>query len=364
MLQASGHKLYEGTNQVILKGAAHGGYAFQPDGLWRQTGETLWYTLGKGYRAQAIIDNLDALKSWGGNCFRLQIPLCYWIDNTSSFQANFIALCSLAAARGMYIIICPAFVRNNAYPCGGDKLPYGAWLTGGAGDLAYMPNRAAFVSFWADVADKMKAVDNILFEIWNEPHGAVTGIDMGSGDTATRDEFFTMSQQVVTAIRTALAYQPILMNWGYGGFYDTVTETALYHLSNFNTYKPTDTQNNLVLAPHFYSTFLTDGSWTRAQPSWANILEWSAGCGLDDAAALYPIVFTEVGSNTSPDYTYQSPWYDQPYWVLRRLDELVCGFTGWGWTTKQEMLACPMLQGALWNFTPNPLGHVIKRWLL
>jgi hypothetical protein len=244
-----GNKIVDSSGQIlILRGVQVPCFASQPAGAW--SGYTIW-------NQQDIINELDAIKSWGANTIRLQIAIEYWkynlnTPNLAITNRDAIKLVAqLAAQRGMYVILTGYSVKGSSNGGQQDPLPYPPFQTS-PGASSVIANKQDFVYWWNNVASELKNYPNLMFEIWNEPTLRPFGLSTITANTV-QTEYFTVVQEVINSIRTTGAMQPILTQWDYSTWVDLDypwnPEATMNWITTANLNDPA---GNIVYVTHIY----------------------------------------------------------------------------------------------------------------
>lgn len=227
-LHVDGRWIKDSMNDtVILRGVNKGQWVDHPTGCWMETGSSdagCW-----SFSAQKVIDNLDYMLEWGCNVIRLHTTMDWWIDDYQNFRYNIKTVIELANERGIYVIFEPCHVRN--YQDGGgiddSPLPWtGPWTD-------YCASIEDFVDYWRSVVDEMGSYPNVIYELWNEPHGDV-------------EDWYDGWQQCIDMIRNEKGDNHIiLIQWYYGQ--DGSSNGNLNWVQDY----PFD-QTNLAYSTHVY----------------------------------------------------------------------------------------------------------------
>lgn len=209
-LHVEGRHIRNSLNQtVMLRGVNKVEFADDPDGIWM--GDTMW-------KDENVAAELDAMKSWDINVIRCHMSLEAWkydVGPNSGHPASFYCaipareaikkLLIMAAERGMYVILDGYTVRG--YWSGGDQdpLPYPPYQTS-INAFEVIANETEFIDWWVSIVQELKSYPNVLFELWNEPHG----------DETAKASWGSVAQQCIEAIRSQGAQQIIIFQWKYG----------------------------------------------------------------------------------------------------------------------------------------------------
>jgi len=254
LLHVDGRYVKNSFNKtVMLRGVNKVEFADDPDGIWM--GNTMW-------NDGNVAAELDAMKSWGINVIRCHMSVETWkfnIGPNSGHPAS--PYCALpareaikrlilmAAERGMYVILDGCTVRS--YWSGGDQdpLPYPPYQTS-AQASEVIASEAEFVDWWISVAQELKIYPNVLFELWNEPHG----------DETAKTSWKSVAQKCINAIRSEGAQQIIILQWGYGVWTGLASGDVegMEWILDFNL---TDPLGNILYSTHVYRIYGGCGLW-------------------------------------------------------------------------------------------------------
>jgi hypothetical protein len=340
LLRKADNKLINASGeQVILRGVNYPEYCASPGGLWRAQGEDTWQN-NQIYRQQAVIDNLNAIANWGCNVIRLHLPIEYWVNDTNNFKNNLKNMISLAGERGIYVII--EFCSNFAYPdTARGGLPYGIYAPEGQYQTQ-MPNRNAFVNLWKNLASELSSVDNVIYEAYNEPNG--------SDDI--KKEYFAMMQDLINAIRSTNALQPVIIQWGFGAWVNVQYANQPRSLNWVYDYPLHDPVNNLIISTHNYANCIHTGDGSvYVGYDYANVLTYADKCLIDKVAREFPLIIGEIGAINGRSEEIESMKN-----CLKRFNELQIGYLGWSWTNYYQYA---LLNPGKWTFSPNPQGQIL-----
>lgn len=190
-------------NIVFLRGVNKPTFNADPTGWWQPEGGIS----GSGHNTwneEAVVYNLNKMKEMGANTVRFHLNLGFWFDpapHASSGLTNAEMVkraCELASEREMYVILDGFNNGAGGGPGGQSPLP---WQPSN-------PNIAdveGFVNWWKAMSDTYGDLPNVIYDLWNEPHGG------------TELEWFNACQQVVTALRDKGDDHLVLYQFGYTG---------------------------------------------------------------------------------------------------------------------------------------------------
>jgi len=222
---------------IYLRGVNRAYFASDCTGYWQPLGGGSQSGYGS-WSETAMQEHLNEIKRLGFNTIRCQFSMKWWIDDSSTtldgFQTNrnfrscLEDTIAYASEIGLYVIIVPYSVVAKWPSPGQDPLPWAPYsITDPEGKV--MPNRQAFVNFWVDVAAELKEYPNVLFELFNEPHG----------DATYKSQWFTGVQETITAIRAIQCDNIIVVHWGYCGSFSWINQYPL-------------TGSNILYSNHIY----------------------------------------------------------------------------------------------------------------
>jgi len=318
-------------NVVHLYGADRGGFNNDPYGRWEAQGET--YQGGRGnFRPTAVRYQFGVMQStWSFNAMRWTFPIQWWAQNTSGFRLWLTQAIMIASEYGIYIIIVPYSVVAGTSADAMAFPPYASHT--GASNI--IPDENAFVDFWASVATSLAGLNNVIFDLWNEPNSGNQPVNQAKAD------WQRVWQRCIDAIR-AVSNNLILVQWGYGTGpnenMDWITQYAV-------------TGTNLVYSTHMYST-----SMGYAYSPTATYEELNATFqrnGVHQVSRTLPLIWGEVGAVSSESVFLQN--------LLRLLNDLdIVGYLAWIWAPGPD---APVYYGLLQNTgyvpAPNYIGQIV-----
>lgn len=239
-------------NIVYLRGVQKAEMADDPDGAWM--GNTYW----SDANVQA---ELAIMKSWGANTIRCIQAIENWKYDLSAPYASISnrdavkRLLTFAGQEGMYVIFTGYRVTNYFDGGNQDPLPYPPYQTS-TGASSVISSKRNFINWWADVANQLKSYPNVIFEVWNEPHG----------DSVAMTEYFGVIQQVINAIRATGAQQLIMVQWDYGSWVnlDYPPPNDASTMDWITQANLTDPLNNLVYVTHIYREYGDTGIYSNS----------------------------------------------------------------------------------------------------
>lgn len=325
---------------VFLRGLNKHGFEDDPSGHWQLPDGSIAFNT---FDPVVVVANLDAMKSWGINFLRMYSTAEFWINNTGNHRRTVKDLATMAAEREIYLMYSFWHVRA---PSGAPALPYPPYSE--TGDEAIIGSEADFVEVWRSIATELKNYPNVIFELWNEPHGNETA----------RESWFNVVQQCINAIREAGATNLIVVQWGYGiwanlsygggGFMDWVEDYPL-----------NDLLGNIV-----YSTHLYRGEIHYTEPTRINCWEYDdLKRGLQQGLVDYvlntlnkPVIMGEIGPNmwqTGDELTRELAFYNNSLTIFNEWEMGYAGFWWWPSGTYAHLVTGP-------NYQANVAGEILK----
>jgi hypothetical protein len=169
-LYVIGNKICSDGTVVALRGVDRDGYEDSAGGYWMDESAYIqanWNSYGYAN----CIEELNAMQSWGINCIRAFISLDLWVNGSE--PALFENFTSLAAARGIYVVITGYEVVNYFQGGGQDPLPYPPYATSPHAS-SIVPSQGAFINIEGNMSIQLRGYSNILYDIWNEPQATTT----------------------------------------------------------------------------------------------------------------------------------------------------------------------------------------------
>ncbi len=207
------HLLDDAGRVVVLRSVNQHGFLDVPDGAWNAPGEALYSGMGQ-WRPEVIQATFDAYRQHGFNVVRFHTVVDWWKTNPRTYRDQYRDVTypkpyrelmedtiAWAGERGLYVIFDFFALRNeNGVQSGQESLPWAPW----GSDPEVVANRGEFVEIWSSVATALGNHPNVLFELYNEPHG----------DAEAEAEWFTFVKEVLPAIR-AHSDNPVLVQRDY-----------------------------------------------------------------------------------------------------------------------------------------------------
>jgi aryl-phospho-beta-D-glucosidase BglC (GH1 family) len=251
ILHRQGNQLADSSgNPVVLKGTT---------GDFVNTGQGGWMTTkGFTFNISAAPEQLDLMQNWGFNNLRITMSVELWLKNIDNNRANLRSVISLAQERGIYVTVAPWSILYSGNPSGewqSNALPYPPYQ----GDQSYqtltateavIPSKQAFIDFYEQLVNDLKAHPNVLFEVWNEPHA-----DIYAGEAARADFFGNVVNPIISNARNSGAQQPFVIDGNWGGI----------NASDYLPYVASIPDNNIALSFHLYTHFGHLDTWGTRQ---------------------------------------------------------------------------------------------------
>ena len=271
--------------------------------------------------------SVAAMASWKINTVRVPlnedcwlgingVPAAYGGANYQSALANYVSLLNNA---GLAVIL---------------DLHWAAPGTNAANGQQPMPNRDHSITFWQQVANAYKGNSSVVFDLYNEPYPdsnqdtAEAWRCWRDGGTCAGMSYPAAGmQELLNAVRGTGATNLVLVGGvGYAGI-----------LTNWLTYRPTDSGNNLAASWHVYNF-----SWCPSQSCWESMIA--------PVAAQVPVVTGEIGENDCA-HGFVDP-------LMAWLDAHGISYLAWTWNTWN----CGGGPALISNFdgTPTNFGQGIK----
>jgi hypothetical protein len=288
---------------VILKGFNLRDFCFEgyPHGVWFQIGGV---TEDSAWNETTIKAHLDAIRTWNANLIRVIFCVEYWQYNTSGYITNFKQLAQWARERGLYMLMVPYTVQISG---GQPELPYPPYSN--PGDDQFIASEDKFIEFWVNVTLQMRNCPNVMYEIWNEPHG--DGIDswLGTYDTSGVAERTMMAMRNYTD-------QIIMCHWGYA-----TDKNA--HLSDWVNLIYFNQSYNFVISTHNYRNGY-EAWWSHEYADLKNNMNVSGYFSVN-----VPLFITEIGLDLeASNLEDEKTWFSN---ALRIFNENNISWNVHGW---------------------------------
>lgn len=362
-LHADGALLKDSNGQVIsLKGINHHGFLDVPDGAWDAPNEPLYSGMGR-WDPEVVKKTLDSYQQLGFNVIRLHTIVEWWKNNPKSYQDPYRQVIYQSSYRQMiqdtirwaherniYVIFDFYALKNiQGRQSGQESLPWAPW--GNFPEV--VQDRDEFLALWSSVSKELGQYPNVLFELYNEPHG----------DNQAEEEWFQFVKQALPILRTR-TNNPIIVHWNYDSWVNLDYPPPQHSASTLEWIEkhPLD-DNNIIYGVHLYRNSGA-GMPGLAHRGINPVLNLWKRTDLYQAMQLAllpkivnqhkkPLLVTEVGaflSNDALDQKQELQWLEN---TLSILNEWNIGYVGWAWQSDQQLS-----HGMLHEGNPNQAGLV------
>jgi hypothetical protein len=288
---------------------------------------------------------IDAMRSWNIHAVRIPLNEECWLGTSdvpaggtsgAAYQQAVKDYVNLLVANGMNVILDLHWTYGQYSGAGAGCSDIKASCQKPMPDMQYTP------TFWTQVATAFKDDNAVIFDLFNEPYpdaadnfsdATEAWTCLRDGGTCTGISYQVAGMQtLVNAVRATGATNVIMT----GGL------TWTNDLSQWLTYKPTDTTGNLIASWHSYNF---NGCVATSC--------WDSTVGA--VAAKVPVQAGEIGQNTcAHDYTDQ---------VMGWADANGVGYTAWTWNPWGCSQGNVLITD--WNGTPtSTYGEGFKAHLL
>ncbi|MGD6852192.1 MAG: glycoside hydrolase family 5 protein [Candidatus Bathyarchaeia archaeon] len=280
ILRRQGNQLVNSLgNPVVLRGTT-GDMVNSGQGGWMTTS-------GFTFEVSAATEQLDMMQNWGFNGLRITMSVELWLKSIDDNRANLRYVVSQAQQRGIYVTVAPWSVLYSGNPSGewqSNALPYPPYQGDQshqalAATEAVIPNKQAFIDFYGQLVNDLKAYPNVLFEVWNEPHA-----DIYAGEAARADFFANVVNPIIANARNSGAQQPFVIDGNWGGI----------NTGDFLPYVEGIPDNNFALSFHLYTHFGHLDAWGNPT-DYNGLMDAFSASGVVAASKVYPIYFGELG---------------------------------------------------------------------
>ena len=362
-LHVEGAQLKDSAGKtVILRGVNHHGFVDVPDGAWDPPGKPLFSGMGH-WDPPVVKGTLDEYRKSGFNVVRFHTVIDWWKNNPQTYQDRWRTVrypqpyrqmmkdtVQWAAERGLYVIFDFFAMKNtDGKQSGQESIPWPPYNR--YPDV--VANQAAFIELWKSVAQELGGCPNVLFELYNEPHG----------DEKAEAEWFAFCQNALTALRPCTT-NVVIVQWDYmcwvnldypppQGTASTLAWVERHPLKG----------DNLVYGTHLYRNSGGGGprSVHRTRPSLVNLWDTAdVRQGLELALFPHtlrdlkkPVLVTEIGAFVKAqgdDLSHELLWFKNTLAVLNAWN---VGYTDWVWRSDEHLD-----HGALHQGLPNQAGRV------
>lgn len=306
------------------------GQAVRLNGVNRMSGE-YWCVDGHGFFDGDVSDTfITGLDSWSGiNVVRLPLNEQCWLApqkfefseqyTGDPYQRAVVDLVDRLTTGGRYVIL---------------DLHWSAATTKTL-DQDSMANSTYSIDFWSSVARTFAGNPLVIFDAFNEPHKVSWECWRDGGCPLKKGGTAAGMQQIVDAIRNSGAHQPIILTMnGWGNNLGNAQ-------SNWKTYAPRDSLNNLIAGVHLYNSTgcNTDTCWRGS---------------LTELAEVVPVVLTEFGQ-----YDCGRDFVDRLLAWVETSD--LDGAVAWTWF-KQQDCGAPSLTSDVGG-KPTVMGKAVREFL-
>ncbi|HSX09332.1 MAG TPA: glycoside hydrolase family 5 protein [Candidatus Saccharimonadales bacterium] len=234
--------------------------------------------------------SIQAMKTWNITAIRVPLNEDCWLGingakvDSSTYQKAIRNYVTLLNQHQIYVIL------DLHWNAPGDTL---------STSQQNMADRDHSIDFWKSVAATFKGNNNVLFDVYNEPH------DISWDCWKNGCDNYAGMQQLVDAVRSTGANNVIMLgglNWAKD-------------LSGWYANRPTDPKNNLVASWHMYGS--TSCSGTNC---------WDAK-GISSLMAKVPVIAGEFGE--SSDATICSTPISNAF--MNWMDQHNSSYLAWTW---------------------------------
>ncbi len=364
LLRAEGPFLKDPSGKkVILRGINHHGFLDVPDGAWDPPGAPLYSGMGN-WNPDVVKKTLRQYHQLGFNVVRFHTVVDWWKNNPKTYRDPYRSVAypepyrqmledtvKWAGERGLYVIFDFFALKNvGGRQSGQESLPWPP--EGRFPDI--VKDRAEFESIWESVAQTLGRYPNVLFELYNEPHG----------DAPAEEDWFQFVKEVLPKIR-ALTPNPVIVQWDYMCWVNLDYPPPQNSASTLDWIASHPLNDpNLVYGTHLYRNSGDGGPGTahRSGPPLVNLWERS---DIEKALTLAlvpdiprklqkPLLVTEVGAylaNGGDDRAHELSFLKN---TLSLLKGWGIGYVGWGWADDRQIG-----HGMLHDGQPNEAGKVL-----
>ena len=363
-LHVDGSLIKDSNGKIIaLRGVNHHGFLDVPDGAWDAPGQPLYSGMGQ-WNPEAVKKTLEDFHRVGFNVVRFHTIVDWWKTNPIAYQDGYRKVVyqepyrqmvadtvKWAGEKGLYVIFDFFALKNlNGRQSGQESLPWATW--GKFPDV--VKNRAEFVSLWDSVTSTLGKYPNVLFELYNEPHG----------DAATEAEWFKFVDEVLPVIR-AHTPNPVIVQWDYNCWVNLDYPPPGHPASTLDWIEKHPLKDdNLVYGAHLYhnsgggapglahrGTSKVKNLWERRDIEKA--LQFAMFPKVIEEQHK-PILITEIGAyltNGGKDSDHEVEWLRN---TLSILNGFGVGYVAWAWQSDQQLG-----HGMLHEGKPNQAGRVL-----
>jgi len=329
---------------VLLRGVNQAGMLDDPNGWWNPEGGTIYSGLGN-WNPEAVEYNFDRMKSWGINVVRLLLTVEWWKNDEANYRQHIKDSIAWAGERGIYVLVVFWNVQGNGGP---DPLPFPPYSIDGSEII--VSDVDGFVNVWRSVAQELSPYPNVLFELWNEPHG----------DSSAKEAWFNAVQDCITSIRSTSAQQIIVVQWDYGIWVNLDFDSGS-KMDWVEQYPLNDSSGNIVYSTHMYRNNIHSTIPERVNSyEYDDLKEGHELCLVPHV--LYnlnkPVLIGEVGANmwwTGEELEQELAYFNNSLTIY---NEWEIGYIGWVWTATAHMQH-GLLQNDHWCPPPTQSGEIL-----
>jgi len=368
-LHVEGRHLKDAQGKVVvLRGVNKPGFVDCPDGWWNLPGGSLYSGIGV-WRPQAVEANLDEVRRWGCNVIRFHTCI-QWLKEDpktfrdqwrnvayeKSFREMFKQVVSLAGERGLYVIV--DLYSTTAGAAGQEPLPWPPF----AKNPGPIGSEQEFLELWKTMARELAPLPNVLFELFNEPHG----------DEAAKKAWFAFCQKAIDAIRKE-SDNVIIVQWDYGCWVDLDFPPPKNAASTMDWIAKFPLRgDNLVYSTHLYRNSGGGGTFARKtiagqrHPCWTreDLRRALNVAGIEQVVRELgkPLIVGELGAHMKQEgeeLQRELAWLRS---VLEALNEWEISYAAWAWDSQQH-LEHGLLRPGNYIPAPNEAGEIVKQAL-
>jgi len=347
---------------VVLRGVNHHGFLDVPDGAWDAPGAPLYSGMGK-WDPEVVKGTLDDYRKHGFNVARFHTIVDWWKRNPQTYKDPYRDVTypatyrqmmentiQWAGERGLYVIFDFYALQNlDGRQSGQESLPWPPW----GRFPKVVASRAEYVSIWDSVASVLGRYPNVLFELYNEPHG----------DEATEEEWFKFVGEVLPVLRTH-TQNPVIVQWDYMCWVNLDYPPPQYSASTLawiEKYPLKD--SNIVYGTHLYRNSGNGGPGSAHRTTGGLVNLWEKA-DVDKALTFVllpdsinrlqkPLLVTEIGAfltHGGDDKDREIHFFKNS---LSFLNQWGIGYVGWAWGSDQQLG-----HGMLHDGEPNEAGKI------
>ena len=347
---------------VLLRGINHAGFVDVPDGGWDAPGKPLFS--GMGHWEPAVVkQTLDDYRKLGFNVVRLHTIVDWWKTNPQTYHDPWRSVqypepyrqmmkdtIQWAGERGLYVIFDFFAMKNvNGKQSGQESLPWPPYNR----YPEVVASQAEFIDLWQSVARELGRYPNVLFELYNEPHG----------DAKAEAEWFDFCRQALPALRQYTT-NLVIVQWDYMCWVNLDYPPPQSGASTLAWVERHPLpQANLLYGTHLYRNSGGGGPGTvhRSNPRLVNLWEPDEirrGLELAQLPRVVhelkrPLLVTEIGAfmkAQGEDREHELLWFKH---TLAILNSWNIGYVDWAWRSDEHLD-----HGALHQGSPNAAGRI------